>query len=234
MSKELIRFIIHSYKDKDFAEPAQSSFEIPINPEQFHQNLNICADTGRGHGDQGTDTKFMSTAPEQVKLDFMLDSTGAISGNKLNKTPVREQVDMLLNVVYKMDGDIHQPNFLKVLWGSNSLAGYGSKLRAFTCKLSKLDINFILFDNTGEPVRAKISATFMSYVAPEARVREEGKSSPDLTRIRTIQEGDRLPFLTFNVYADQSYYQKVARANGLTSFRNLKTGDSLVFPPLEK
>lgn len=233
MSKKLFRFVIHSYKDKDFAEPPLSSFEIPINPEQFSQNLNIGLDSGRGHGDQGTDTKFMSTAPEQVKLDFMLDGTGAVSGNELAKVPVREQVDRLLKVVYKMDGDIHQPNFLKLLWGSNSLAGYGSKLRAFTCKLGKLDVNFVLFNTEGEPIRAKISATFVSYVPPPIRVREEGKSSPDLTRIRTVGEGDKLPLLTFQIYSDQYYYQKVARVNGLTTFRKLKPG-SLIFPPVQK
>ena len=233
MSKELIRFIVHSYTDKDFAEPAQGTFEIPINPEQFNQNLNVGLDTSRGHGDQGTDTKYMSTAPEQVKLDFILDGTGAVYGNKLQNVPVREQVDMLLNVVYKMKGEIHQPNFLKLLWGSNSLSGYGSKLRAFTCKVGNLSINFILFDHNGEPLRAKVSATFVSYVPPEARVGEENKGSPDLTRFRTVGEGDKLPLLTHQIYSDQSYYQKVARANGLTTFRKLKPG-TLVFPPIAK
>jgi hypothetical protein len=141
---------------------------------------------------------------------------------------------MFLKVVYKMEGEIHQPNFLKVLWGSNSLSGYGNKLEAFTCKMGNADVNYILFDNHGEPLRAKVSATFIGYLPSETRDRNEAKKSPDLTRFRVVNDGDKLPLLTHQIYSDQSYYQKVARANGLTSFRNLKAGLNLVFPSIEK
>ena len=234
-NRELSRVIIDAYKDKDFAQSSKAgSFEIPLNPEQYSQNFKVDVDVQRGSGNQGTNTKFKSTAPEQLKLDFLLDNTGTIAGNHLDGTDVRKQVDSLLKVVYKMNGDIHQPNFLKLMWGSNSFASKASNHRAFTCVLGNLDINYILFDRDGEPLRAKVSATFINYVAQEARVREEGKESPDLTHIRTVNEGDKLPLMTFEVYSDQSYYQKVAKSNGLTSFRKLKPGDRIVFPPIEK
>lgn len=234
-NRELSRVTIDAFKDKDFAQSSfVSSFTIPINPDQYSQNFKVEVDVSRGHGNQGTDTKFKSTAPEQLKLDFILDNTGAIAGNRLDGTDVREQVDQLLKVVYKMNGEIHQPHYLKVLWGSNPFASKSQKLQAFTCVLGTLDINYVLFDPGGEPLRAKVSATFINYIAQEARVRAEGKESPDLTHVRIVREGDKLPLMAFEIYSDQHYYQKVARANGLTTFRHLTPGANLVFPPIKE
>ena len=101
--------------------------------------------------------------------------------------------------------------------------------------MSNLDINYALFSRSGEPLRAKLNATFTNYVEQEARLkREQDHKSPDLTHIRTVNLGDRLPKMTHDVYSDQSYYLKVAKANGLTSFRKLKIGTNIVFPPIQK
>jgi nucleoid-associated protein YgaU len=53
-----------------------------------------------------------------------------------------------------------------------------------------------------------------------------------LTHARTVEIGDRLPLMTHQIYDDQSYYLKVAKANGLTSFRKLTVGKDINFPPI--
>ena len=229
-NRELTRITITAFKDKRL-QSKDSEFVIPTNPEQYTQNYKVELDTSRGQGNQGTDLKFKSTAPEQLKLDFILDGTKTIEGYGYPKMTVTEQVKKLLEVVYDMSGEIHQPHYLKVLWGEN---GFTTKPHAFDCILGNLDINYLLFSRNGEPLRAKISATFINYIEQEARVRRENKKSPDLTHIRTVNDGDKLPQLTFDVYSDQSYYLKVAKTNGLTSFRKLRAGEELMFPPIEK
>jgi len=58
------------------------------------------------------------------------------------------------------------------------------------------------------------------------------RSSPDLTHVVEVKEGDTLPLLCYRVYKDCSYYPQVAKANNLTDFRHLKPGTKLSFPPL--
>ena len=92
-----------------------------------------------------------------------------------------------------------------------------------------------VFARTGEPLRAKLTAQFTNYVEQEARLQDrQNHHSPDLTHVRTVELGDRLPLLTHKIYDDQSYYLKVAKANNLTSFRRLKTGSSLILPPIRE
>jgi nucleoid-associated protein YgaU len=59
------------------------------------------------------------------------------------------------------------------------------------------------------------------------------RSSPDLSHIVLVREGDTLPLLCASIYGDPSYYPDVARFNGLLEFRDLKPGAKLHFPPLE-
>ena len=40
--------------------------------------------------------------------------------------------------------------------------------------------------------------------------------------------------MTDRLYDDPTYYLQVARANGLTNFRRLRTGSDLVFPPVRE
>ncbi len=222
---------IVAYSDKKLQHQVGAAYKPPINPEQYSQNYKIELDTSKGHGNQGSDIKYKATAPEQLQLEFRFDNTGAVMGNTKQGTSIRDQVKEFLGVVYDMHGDIHQPKYLKIFWGSNSLS---NKDHAFDCIATNLDIDYILFDRHGEPLRAKIKATFLNYIEQVARVAREDKGSPDLTKVNTIKDGDRLPLLTFEKYTDQSYYLKVAKFNNLTTFRKLKVGGKLFFPPIEK
>lgn len=216
---------IRPFKDKKFQSSAGPPFSLPINPEQLGQLMKIGHDNSQGQGIQGNSPKYAGTRTPEVKLEFIFDSTGAIMGNTANDKPVGRQVQDFLKVVYFMEGEIHKPKYLMLIWG---------EYYVFHCVLSNVDVQYTLFDREGTPIRAKISATFIEFKEDDIRVREERKSSPDLTHYRTFGAEDDLPLLTYQVYADKKFYVQVAKANGLTSFRNIDSGSSLIFPPIDR
>ncbi|HJT75526.1 MAG TPA: hypothetical protein VJ720_15925 [Chitinophaga sp.] len=219
VEKIVIRPFLNPKQDKS----AGSDFVIPINPESYAQSYKVEAKDKSTGGNQGSAPEYKFTAPEQLKLDFMLDNTGTIEGNTLNGTEVREQVEKLLNTVYRMQGEAHKPAILKIQWG----------LFTFDCILATLDINYVLFKPNGEPLRAKVSASFTQYVEPKKRVAKEDKHSPDLFRSVKVADGDTLPLLCYKNYADPSYYLQVAYYNELVSVRTLHTDQELAFPPVK-
>jgi hypothetical protein len=229
--QQLKKLEIRSFANRNFTgEDPKKKFTTPINPESFTKNYKIDLDTRRGHGNQGTETRFKSTAPEELRLEFVLDGTGTMEGyggeNKAYKTkPVHDQLDDFLKCVYNFDGEIHRPRFLIVFWGSEI---------NFRCVLSNLDINYTLFDPGGKPIRAKINATFVNYKAREERLAEERKSSPDLTHFRKVKQSDRLDLMAYEIYNDPKYFLQVAKTNTLTSLRQIKPGLELYFPPFDK
>lgn len=224
----LQKLVIRSFANRDFTgEDRERKFTAPVNPESFTKNLKIEHDVRRGHGNHGTEVTFKSTAPEELRLEFVLDGTGTIEGyfEEYKSLEVHEQLDKFLKCAYNFDGNIHSPRFLIVFWGSEI---------DFRCVLSNLDINYTLFNSNGRPIRAKLTATFLNYVAREERLARERQNSPDLTHYRKVKQSDRLDLMTYNIYNDSKYFLQVGRVNTLSSIRNIRPGSELYFPPFDK
>jgi hypothetical protein len=224
-TKVLAKLIIHAFEKNDFKKEVMS-FTTPINPETFTKTSHIELDTSRGHGQPGTDPRYKSTAPEELKIDFVLDGTRTMEGyvDKYKSMEVSDQIKEFNNCV-QYEGKIHRPRFLIVRWGSEI---------KFPCVLSHMEVSYSLFKPNGDPLRAKISATFVKYETEAAIFAANHISSPDLSHQRVSKKGDRLDLLSYDIYDDPAFFLEVARVNELTSPRNLKPGLELVFPPINK
>lgn len=231
--KNVSKIVIQAYKDKALSEKEpEMSFTIPINPETLSQKFELKINTDQASGSQGTSGKYEATPPEELRLDFYLDNTNTIAGNTLQGTPVPKQVEMLLETVHKMNSETHKPFFLKIAWSANEL--FGVQKTTFDCHLKTLDIQYVLFSPTGEPLRAKVSASFVEHCTDTKRVRAEGKRSADLTHVRTAAPADRLWHMAHQVYGQPIPILQVARANNLTTFRDVEPGTEIVLPPYER
>ncbi len=218
------KILINAYNDREMTEGGKTgSFTLPINPEQYAQKFEIKYDAKVAPGNQGVEEKFTSSAPEELKLDFVFDGTDSVYGYAHLGKSVPQQIQELKEVVYDLSGEIHQPRYLKVI-------GLGI---IFPSVLKNLDITYTLFKTDGTPLRAKISATFLNFKEVKRRVAEEGKNSPNLTHFRQVKGGDTLPYMVFKIYKSPNYYLEVAKANGLTNFRRLTTGEQIRFPPFK-
>lgn len=227
----LRKLVIKSFANRDFTnEDPSRQFTTPINPESFSQTYKVNVDTQTGHGNDGSEARYKSTAPEELRLEFILDGTRTMEGyggeqkDYINK-PVRDQLADFKKCVYDMDGSIHRPRFLIVHWGSEI---------DFRCVLSNLDLNFSLFEPNGNPLRIKINATFLRHKSREEILAESRLSSPDLTHYRKVKESDRLDFMTWSIYNDPKYFLQVGKVNALTNIRRLAPGTELYFPPFDK
>jgi hypothetical protein len=229
--KKLEKLVIRSFSNRDFSgEDTGRKFTTPINPESFTQSFKVNADTSHGHGQPGTEAKYKSTEPEQLKLEFILDGSKTMEGyggensTYINKK-VHDQLEDLKKCVYNFDGKIHRPRFLIVMWGSEV---------NFKCVLSILDLNYTLFEPDGSPLRVKVSATFLAHKSREQLLAESKASSPDLTHYRKVEQADRLDLLTNSIYNDPKYFMQVGKVNGLTTLRRVVPGTNLYFPPFNK
>lgn len=230
---ELTKVKLEVYKDNRYQNKI-GEFDLPINPNQFSQALKVEYDRQQSPNSQHNDLKYTLTRPQELKLEFIFDGTGVVpdkqNPGKFHRDVVK-QLEEFFRLTYNMNPETHKPNFLRLLWGDFSF-GYGKY--GFDCLLSNLDINYTLFASNGTPLRAKLNATFTSYIELKLRLREENKKSPDLTHQRKVKAGDSLPLMTYRIYEDPSYYLQIAKVNGLVNFRRLATNTDLKFPPLDK
>lgn len=196
-------------------------FDVMLNPSSYNHTYSIRYNKNRALGQLGTDQKFSKNDPEKVSFDIVLDGTGLVEMTNGAKD-VKTQIQKLNDIVYKYDGNVHQPDHVRLLWGSFIFFG----------RLTSLSAEYTLFMPTGEPLRAKVKMAFEGFVSKDEEALKANRSSPDLTHIIEVKAGDSLPLLCYRIYGDSSYYQKVAQFNGISNFRDIKPGARLNFPPL--
>ena len=236
MSGELIKLNIKAYSDEQFSdEVADGEFKTLLNPEKYTYKYQIEQNDDQAQGTSGVAPRFNKALPEDLDLEFVFDRTGVVTdygaaGKEDDKTfkdegrGVIDDVEHFKKVVFDYNGEEHRPNYLVISWGTLLFKG----------TLASMDLTFKLFKSDGTPLRAVASAKFKGFVEDNLRVAMENSSSPDLTHVREVKEGDTLPLMTHRIYGDSKYYLEVAKANKLLNFRKLKVGQKIFFPPLQK
>ncbi len=216
---ELEKLTVRAYTAPDYSGSPVAEFKVFFNPEEYTQVYDVEYDGTQGQGTTGSPVVFRRIKPQEYTFKLLFDGTGT-AGEKID---VYERIrDFFSTVGY--DGQIHRPRFLKLNWGTLESR----------CVLSKAEVTYKMFQPDGSPIRALLTATFTENIDDASRVARARDSSPDLTHVRTVREGDTLPLLVYEVYKDISYYPAVAAFNELDNFRDLKAGTKLVFPPLAK
>jgi LysM repeat protein len=211
---------IEAYSQPDYNGLAEKTFVAYVNPSEITASYEMEYDAAQGSGTTNSRMNFKKVKPGDLALTFFLDGTG-VNGQTLD---VQKKIAEF-QAVTGYNGDIHRPNYLKVMWGT---------IQIKRCVLKSASIAYKLFKPNGIPLRAVITANFADNSDDKTREAKAKNKSADLTHVRVVMAGDTLPSLCYQIYSDPSYYLEVARANQLDNFRQLTPGTKIFFPPLEK
>jgi nucleoid-associated protein YgaU len=225
MIDETLKMLIIGFNNPEFTIPSPvPPFKAHVNPTSYTQSVQVSYSGKQAPGTSGAASNYDHTAPKTLSFDFLLDRTGALGNIGTGDIGVTPDIIHFKKLTLNYEGEIHRPRYLKLIWGT----------LIFDCQLKSLDIEHKMFSPQGLPLRAILKTKFVEFTENTKRNALENKSSPDLTHVRIVKEGDTLPLLTHRIYGDSKYYLEVARINGLTNFRRLEPGTELMFPPIEK
>ena len=227
---QLKKMQIYAYTNVDMAdshlaqiEGINNPYTALINPETYTVDIKYEFENGQGQGTTGGQQQFKVKQPEEMAFDFLFDNTGIIDG-KPKEEGIARDIDNFKKFLMEYDGNIHEPRFFKFVWGTDLFKG----------RCSGLNITYKLFKPDGSPIRAVCKVTLKQATDEELRVIRQNDRSPDLTHYRVVKKGDTLPWMCYHIYGDPGYYLQVAAANKLVNFRELKVGDEIFFPPINK
>ncbi|MBW7956870.1 MAG: LysM peptidoglycan-binding domain-containing protein [Deltaproteobacteria bacterium] len=225
---KLEKVLILAFTDSKKAETgskmdARDSFEALVNPETYTMEYKVETSEEQGQGTSGSQSKFISTSPQELTFEFLFDNTGLIDGRP-NKAGIFDNVNHFRKILTEYQGDSHEPYHLKLIWGNLVFKG----------RAVELGITYKLFNPDGQPIRAVAKARFKGSIEEKKRALWEDRKSPDLTHLRRVSAGDTLPLMCYRIYGDPKYYMDVAKANGIENFRLLPPGMEIAFPPIAK
>lgn len=215
---------IIGYKKNTFSDGDKvGEFTVRYNPTNIQHSYDISFDESQAVGSSGTESKYQHSKPEKLTFEVVFDGTMVAEGSQ-DKIDIDKEIKEFKKLAIDFNGDIHRPNYVKLAWGAFSFKG----------QIADVSFAYSAFSPRGKALKAKANVTFVEVTSVGARLAAENKSSPDLTHLITVKEGDSLPMLCYEIYNDPLYYLQVARINNLESFRKIKAGDQILFPPLEK
>lgn len=217
----LEKLVIQAYEEADYSDKTPAAtFEAYVNPSEITIAYEIEYQEASGPGTTNSRMTFKKAKPGDMTLTFFLDGTGA------NGRPckVQDKIEEFQRVT-GYSGKIHRSSYLKIGWGTLTIK---------RCVLKGASIAYKLFEPSGVPLRAVITASFSDNSDDKTRVAMAQDESADLTHVYLVKAGDNLPSLCNDIYGDPGMYLRVARTNRLDDFRNLVPGTRLRFPPLEK
>lgn len=235
---QLEKLKINVYGDRLRTGLPQDTFEVMFNPESYSLRYENVFQSHQGINTSGREAKYALSKPSNLSLNLILDNSGVVSypgaigtlltGSALaskfkGNNDVAKRVKKFLELTTHMDGEIHEPKFLKIEWGD----------LIFKCRLASVEVSYTLFNRSGQATRAELKTEFVGDLEESERLKKENKNSPDLTHTRTVIAGDKLSLMTHRIYGDATYYLKIAQANKLNNFRKLRSGRSLNFPPIK-
>ena len=225
MSETNLKIIAYDSPSGSKTSNEIDSFTVVFNPASFTVNNTIEYKKAKAKGQAGGDPQFEKIPPIEFCIEFTIDGSGVGPGKEGHGDSdyVRGQIRKLRDVTgSNINGEIHRPNYLAVLWGNFYIE----------CVLTSLNINYTLFDREGAPLRAKLSCKFLERIGPGKDGRKSRLESPDLTKYHTVKDGDTLDLIAYNYYDDPSRYLQLARVNKLKDLRRLVPGTQLVLPPI--
>lgn len=198
-------------------------YNVRVNPTSITTNKKIEVSKKQGMGTTNSESKFISTSPETLKFEILLDSTGATGA--LNIIPdVSAELILIEKTVYSFLGSKHEPPKVNVVWGTMFFEG----------RLTEMSYVHSMFSAGGLPIRSKVTLAFQGQKKLPDIKKIMGLESPDISHLVKVKIGDTLPSMCEEIYNDSKYYLQVAKVNNITGFRKLEPGTELLFPPLKK
>mgnify|MGYP001363749433 CR=1 FL=1 len=208
-----------------------NTLEVQYNPETLSIKHESVFQAKQGIATSSAQARFSHGRSKLLNVSLVFDGTkvGYFGVELLRHVPsVAERIKQFLDLCYKIQGETHEPSYLRLSW-DKSVLGPG-----FDCRLQSVDINYTAFERDGSALHATLAAVFVEDLDPKKKASLDRLSSPDLTHRRVVRSGDTLPLLCREIYGSSAYYLQVAEVNGLDDFRELEPGQALIFPPFER
>ncbi len=227
----LIKMIITPFDDEEYKIPSsEGPFELMYNPTTYSREYSNVFEEVEVDGSQKT-LKYKQTESPTMTFEFLFDALGtSVSGSSLMARQILVEkrtdkvIDKFLGFAFKVQGNTHNPRYLRLQWGDFLFEG----------RAEKATVTHKLFDTYGYPIRSTVNCTFKTHKSLDQQAKETNKQSPDLTKQKLVGKEDTLPLLSFDEYQSTRFYLELARVNRINNFRSLRSGQKLVFPPVAK
>jgi hypothetical protein len=199
-------------------EHTGEKFSALFNPEEYTINKDNNFASQAVPGLVGPLLQFVHGNMRTLEMELFFDTWDSPT---LPKRDVREETGKIVRLL-DIDPNLHAPPVLRVSWASLQ----------FRCVLARVSQKFILFADTGTPVRARLTVTFNEFISPDREAKEVNRQTADFSKAHVVIEGETLSGIAAKVYENPQAWRPIALANGIDDPRAISAGQQLLIPSL--
>jgi Contractile injection system tube protein len=159
---------------------------------------------------------FGGGGSRELTLQLFFDSTE----NKPDARDVRLETDEIVRLT-RIDPKKGRPPVCTVAWDTAKRADF-----PFTGMISNLKQTFVLFDQTGTPLRATLDVTFIEFLNRD----DDAKATDSGIATAVASLGQSLATIASTVFGDPAKWRDIAIANGIENPFDLPAGTNLTLP----
>ena len=210
-------------------EVGVSVVDVLFNPSEYQLTDGANYAEKKVPGLDGPVLQYISGEATELTLSLFLDtyvpkkpagllSLGSTPDASTDVSAITKQIADATSI----DGSLHRPPKVTFKWGSLNFNGV----------VTKFNHTYIMFTESGMPVRAKVNLTFKSLISPTDTRRKSPFESPDRSKYRTIREGIGLWDIANMEYGDPDMWKVIARENGILNPLDVRPGQVVKLPAL--
>lgn len=210
-------------------EVGVSVVEVLFNPSEYQLTDGANYAEKKVPGLDGPVLQYISGEATELSLNLFLDTyvppkpKGLLSfGSSEDASTDVSAITKQIADATSIDGSLHRPPKVTFKWGSLNFIGV----------VTKFSHTYIMFTESGMPVRAKVSMTFKSLISPTDTRRASPFESPDRSKYRTIRQGIGLWDIANMEYGDPDMWKVIARENGILNPLDVRPGQVVKLPAL--
>ncbi|HUS09305.1 MAG TPA: LysM peptidoglycan-binding domain-containing protein [Pyrinomonadaceae bacterium] len=200
-----------------FRGSGNEDIKVLFNPEEYSINKDNNLAVQGIPGLSGPIVQFVNGNLRTLEMELFFDTWDTAD---LPKKDVRKEFTNKIVGLLEIDPDLHSPPLLLISWSSLQ----------FRCVLARVNQKFTMFDNEGQPVRARLTCTFNEIIDPEQDLRD--RQTADFSKVHVVKQGERLIDLATRFYNNPQTWRPIAIANGISDPRDIFPGQSLLVPSL--
>lgn len=195
---------------------SQAKIPVHFNPTEYQlQKQNSFADINIP-GLETPPIQYVRGSGEKLTTELLVDTSDTLQD-------VREKYVNKLRGLMNIQGDLHAPPIVRLVWDKDVFRGV----------LESLNVTYLMFRPDGIPLRAKLAVSLKEYRTVEEQIKERPRSSPDVQKSYTVVRGDTISGVAFKLFRDGSKWREIARANNIRDPRRLRPGAVLTIPKIK-
>ena len=183
-----------------------TSVEVLFNPAEYSLNKDVTFAQAAVFGLGSPVIQFVNGNVRTLELELLFDSLEehTRAGRTLNAagSDVRVLLKPVLDLL-EINPETHAPPQMQFAWADFTFNGV----------VTRAQQRFLMFRETGTPVRARLQLSMTEVKDPLEEAKEVKRRTADFSRIEQVTDGDTLAGIAARRYGDPARWRPIAIAN---------------------